>query len=147
MDLIKRNTDYAIRAMVYLAGRRQEEPVSAREISKGQAISYGLICKLLQRLQKNKLVKSSMGPKGGFYLNKKPSEINLLEITEAVQGPLSLNRCLRQAKICPLKKKCTVRKNLAQLQKYLNNSLSGITLSNLSGAGKRRTALERKNYG
>jgi Rrf2 family protein len=104
MDLIRRNTDYAIRAMVYLAKNRQKEPISARQISDGQNISYGLVCKLLQRLKKNKLVKSSMGPKGGFCLNREPSEINLLKIIETIQGPVSLNRCLLNADFCKRKK-------------------------------------------
>jgi Rrf2 family transcriptional regulator, iron-sulfur cluster assembly transcription factor len=132
MDLIRRNTDYAIRAMVYLAKNRQKEPISARQISDGQNISYGLVCKLLQRLKKNKLVKSSMGPKGGFCLNREPSKINLLKIIEVIQGPVSLNRCLFDANFCKRKKNCPVSKKLSKLQKEINRSLAEIKLEELA---------------
>jgi Rrf2 family iron-sulfur cluster assembly transcriptional regulator len=132
MDLIRRNTDYAIRAMVYLAKNRQKEPISARQISGSQNISYGLVCKLLQRLKKNKLVKSSMGPKGGFCLNKEPSKMNLLKIIEVIQGPVSLNRCLLDANFCKRKKNCPVSKKLSKLQKEINRSLGDIKLEELA---------------
>ena len=132
MDLIRRNTDYAIRAVVYLAKNRQKEPVSAKQISGSQNISYGLVCKLLQRLKKNKLVKSSMGPKGGFCLNREPSKINLLKIIEVIQGPVSLNRCLLDANFCKRKKNCPVSKKLSKLQKEINRSLAEIKLEELA---------------
>jgi Rrf2 family transcriptional regulator, iron-sulfur cluster assembly transcription factor len=137
MDLIRRNTDYAIRAVVYLAKNRQKEPISARQISGSQNISYGLVCKLLQRLKKNKLIKSSMGPKGGFCLNGEPSKINLLKIIEVIQGPVSLNRCLLNADFCKRKKNCPVSKKLSKLQKEINRSLAEIKLEELASGGQR----------
>jgi Rrf2 family protein len=129
MDLIRRNTDYAVRAMVYLTKNRRKEPVSSRQISNNQDISYELVCKLLQKLQKNKLVKSSMGPKGGFLLGREPSKINLLEIIEAIQGPVSLNRCQLPVNGCPLKKDCPVGKELKKVQSNINKQLKKLTLS------------------
>jgi Rrf2 family iron-sulfur cluster assembly transcriptional regulator len=134
MDLIRRNTDYAIRAMVYLAKNRQKEPMSARKISDGQNISYGLACKLLQRLQKNRLVKSTMGPKGGFCLNRESSKINLLKIIEVIQGPVSLNRCQLYVRSCPFGKNCPVRKELKKLQSDINSHLRKLTLTSLIGS-------------
>ncbi len=131
MDVLRRNTDYAMRAMVNLAGHYGEAPVSTRDIAQAEDISYELACKLMQKLNKAGLVKSSMGPNGGFGLNRKPAKINLLEIIRAIQGPLSINRCLLGGDVCQRWKDCPITVKLAKLQKYVSNYLGGITLDEL----------------
>ncbi len=131
MDVLRRNTDYAMRAMVNLAGHYEQEPVSTRDIARAEHISYELACKLMQKLNKAGLVKSSMGPNGGFGLNRKPAKINLLEIIRAIQGPLSINRCLLEEDVCPQKDDCSITVELAKLQKYIGKYLRGITLDEL----------------
>ncbi len=132
MDIVRRNTDYAIRAMVALACNYGNGLVSSRTISDGQDIPYQLTCKLMQKISRKRLVKSFMGPQGGFSLSRKPSQISLLEIIEAVQTPLSVNRCLLAKDKCPRKKTCTVRPKLLDLQKYIGSYLSKITLDKLT---------------
>jgi Rrf2 family protein len=131
VDILRRNTDYALRAMVNLAGHYGQESVSTRHIAQAEDISYELACKLMQKLHNAGLVKSSMGPNGGFALSKKPDKINLLEIIEVIQGPLSFNRCLLEGDICPRKDVCEITVELAKLQKYIGNYLRGITLDEL----------------
>ena len=131
MDVLRRNTDYAMRAMVNLAGHYGEEPVSTRDIAQAEDISYELACKLMQKLHNAGLLKSSMGPNGGFGLNRKPAKINLLEIIRAIQGPLSINRCLLGPDVCPHQKGCPITVKLAKLQKYVSNYLGSITLDEL----------------
>jgi len=137
MDILRRNTDYALRAMVNLAENTGKEPISARQIARQENISYQLTCKILQKLNEAMLVKSSMGPKGGFQLRKKPSKINLLQIISAIQGPVRLNRCLLGVNKCPKQPNCLVSKKLAVLQNYMNKFLAEITLTQL---------LKRKGY-
>ncbi len=131
MDILRRNTDYALRAMLNLAGHYGQEPVSTRQIAEAEDISYELTCKLMQKLHSAGLVQSSMGPNGGFDLSKKPDKINMLEIIEAIQGPLSLNRCLLEEAICPNKDGCAITVELAKLQKHIDKYLSIITLDEL----------------
>ena len=130
MDILRRNTDYALRAMVNLAKHWQQKPVSTKEVANKENISYHLACKLMQKLHNAGVVESSMGPKGGFGLNREPSKIDLLEIIEAIQGPLSLNRCLLR-NACRRRKSCAISKKLAGLQKYIDSYLRGITLDEL----------------
>ena len=145
MDVLRRNTDYALRAMVNLAGHFGQEPVSTRDIARAEDISYDLACKLMQKLHNAGLLKSSMGPNGGVGLNRKPAKINLLEIIRAIQGPLSINRCLLGGDVCPHQKDCPIRGKLAKLQKYIGNYLRGITLDELLRSKSAKNKGKAKN--
>ena len=131
MDVLRRNTDYALRIMVHLALRSGGEPVSTRELARAEEISYPLACKLMQMLNKAKLVKSFMGPAGGFGLVREPEEINLLDMITAIQGPLALNRCLVDVDACRRAKNCPVSKKLKKLQQHINGYLADVTLAEL----------------
>jgi Rrf2 family protein len=132
MDIIRRNTDYALRAMVELADRFGNGPVATKELSDRQNIPYQLACKLLQRLNKARIVKSTMGPAGGFVLSSNPSKITVRQVVEAVQGPVRLNRCLLDKKLCPLSRNCTINPELDRLQKNIDVFLERLTLKQLS---------------
>ena len=132
MDVIRRNTDYALRMMVHLAGVAADRTASTKEISNEQDISYVLACKLMQKLHKAKLVESKMGAKGGFRLSRDPSKITLLEMIAAIQGPVTLNRCLLAIDACKRQRKCTVSAKLVELQKSMDTFFAGVTLDELA---------------
>ena len=131
MDILRRNTDYALRAMVNLAGHYGEDPVSTRDISQTEDISYQLACKLMQKLNNAGLVKSSMGPHGGFVLSRTPTKINLAEVIDAIQGPLSLSRCLLGENVCQRQSSCPITVKLSELQKNIGDYLQSIMLDEL----------------
>ena len=139
MDVLRRNTDYALRAMVNLASHYGNEPISTRTVAAEEDISYQLACKLMQRLQKAKLVTSCMGANGGFRLNREPSKISLLEVINAIQGPISLNRCLLGVNACPKQKGCSVRSKLVGLQDCISGYLTGIMLDDLASYRGKKT--------
>jgi Rrf2 family protein len=117
--------------MVNLASHFNEEFISARQLANEGNFSYQLGCKILQKLHNAKLVKSSMGPKGGFTLSRKPSEINLMEIIIALQGGIRLNRCLLGGEGCEFEPECEINTKLACLQLYIDGYLGGITLQEI----------------
>ena len=131
MDILRRNTDYALRMMAYLAVHFEQGPISTKDVSGDTDIPYYLSCKLMQKLQKADLIESSMGPKGGFKLSKTPSSISLLKIIETIQGTVSLNRCLVDVSACVRQRSCPVNKKLAGLQEYIATFLRDITLDQL----------------
>ncbi|MCK4887844.1 MAG: Rrf2 family transcriptional regulator [Planctomycetes bacterium] len=155
MDVIRRNTDYALRLMVGIAsagttvsagtaasagpmvsaGRAASAGpmVSARKLSGEQDVPYQLACKLLQKLHGAGFLQSRMGAKGGFMLAKKPCAISLADMINAIQGPLSLNRCMLGKDQCPKQPNCPIGKKLKGLQNYIEGFLTDVTLEELSG--------------
>ncbi len=148
MDVVRRNTDYAVRLMVHLAKEYGQGPVSTRVAAKDEGVSYPLACKLMQKLHGSKLIDSCMGPKGGFSLGRAPGEITLLEVVEAIQGPISINRCLLSSDACARQMDCSVRAKLVGVQDTILSSLSSITFDDLSRSrnGKQRKS-ERTSEG
>jgi Rrf2 family protein len=144
MDVVRRNTDYALRAMIYLAEHYSNGTASAKELARQGDIPYQLVCKLLQRLNNAKLVKSSRGARGGFQLNRGPADITVLKVIEVIQGRLRLNRCLLSSNKCPRQKKCPVRVKLAELQKTISSYLGSITLDELAKKGRTRAKTVRR---
>jgi Rrf2 family protein len=130
MNVIRQNTDYALRVLVILARHYGNEPVSTRILARQGQIAYQFACKIMQHLHGAKLVKSSMGPKGGFFLAGPPSKINVLQVIQALQGPVSLNKCFG-IEGCRRRPNCPVSASLAGLQKQIEVSLRNITLAGL----------------
>jgi Rrf2 family iron-sulfur cluster assembly transcriptional regulator len=132
MDIVRRNTDYAARMMVHLAKHHGNGPISTKAVADQERVPYQLACKLMQKLNNVKLVKSCMGPKGGFVLAREPSNISLLEVVEAIQGVISINRCVLDEDACSRSKVCTVREKLADIQNGMTKELAAITLDELT---------------
>ena len=138
MDILRRNTDYALRIMAVLASQSEGKSVSARQLASEGKLSYDLGCKILQRLHKAELVQSRMGPKGGFSLSREPSAITLMEIISVLQGGVQLNRCLLDGYGCEFQPECEINAKLAHLQQHIDNYLGGITLAEITKAKDKR---------
>lgn len=128
MNILRRNTDYALRAMVNLAGRYGGDVVSTRQLSREEGISYQYAAKIMQLLHGARLVKSTMGPHGGFALARAPEEVSLLDVIQAVQGSVSLNACFLDVDPCPRRAKCRISSKIAGLQEYIEKFMADITL-------------------
>jgi Rrf2 family protein len=131
MDIVRRNTDYAFRLAISLASRHGQDPVPARILSEECGVSYQLACKLLQQLGVGGVVGSRMGPKGGFFMKKHPSEVTLEHIIETTQGPLTVNCCMFSLDACVRQDNCTLNTKLHGLQKMISGFLGGTTLADL----------------
>jgi len=132
MDVLRRNTDYGLRMMATLAKHfNNGQLMSARQLASDGHFSYQLGCKLLQKLHRAELVKSGMGPKGGFILSREPSKITLMEIITVLQGGIRLNRCLLGGNGCEFQDECEISTKLACLQLYIEDYLGGITLEEI----------------
>ena len=132
MEVIRRNTDYGLRMMVILAKHSGNgELLSASQLACQGNISYEVGRKLLQKLRDAKLVKSVMGSKGGFKLNRKPSDISLKAIINVLQDQLYLNECMIDSQRCEFQPECEISVKLACLQEILCDYLESVTLDKI----------------
>lgn len=86
---------YAVFATTHLAERGNGTPIQGRDIAEACGIPSGHLLKILQQLVRAQILSSERGPAGGFILRKAPGEITLLEIVEAIDGPINGDLMLR----------------------------------------------------
>lgn len=85
---ISRSTGYGLIAVGFVAQHYQEGAVLAQRVSKAYNIPLEYLLKILQQLVKAEVLRSKRGPRGGFSLARPAEQINLLDIIEAVDGPM-----------------------------------------------------------
>lgn len=93
---------------MYFLSINPDRLVSTKEIATTFSISENHLAKVLQRLVKVGLIDSIRGPKGGFNLGRSSDQITLLEIYEAIEGPLELSDCLLSKPICGGGENCII---------------------------------------
>lgn len=86
---ISRSTSYAVLAVGYIAKNRDKGIILSQVISKKYNIPLEYLLKILQQLVRANILRSKRGPQGGFTMAKASSRISLLEIIEAVEGPMT----------------------------------------------------------
>lgn len=130
---INQATDYGFRAALYLAGRPDLFWVDAQTIAQAEKIPMRYLLKIMPALIKAGIVKSQRGAGGGYGLARDPAQISLLDILTAIEGPITLNRCLLDARLCSKEgpPHCKVHQALHTIQQHLNQDFSQVCLADL----------------
>jgi Rrf2 family protein len=132
MIRLSKRTDYGLMAIRHLGLLPAGACRSAREIAHEYRIPPALMAKLLQRLARKGLVSSQHGTKGGYHIARRPREITLREVIEAIEGPVALVECLDPCKGgCPQDGTCTVKRPLLAIQRKISAILGRMTLGDL----------------
>lgn len=130
---IGKRVDYALRALSYLAAQTSGSTVSRREIQTKQDIPAHFLSKIMKRLESGGFVQSYMGARGGFVLKRAPQEINLKEVYECLEGPLTLMGCLEEKeRACRYCSVCSQISIWHEAQRILANYLAGISLQHIA---------------
>lgn len=130
--MLSKKTDYAIRALIYLAIHKGET-LSTKKISEDLNIPYKFLTQIILELTKKEFITSKRGSKGGILLKKNPHEINLLQIVEAVDGPFTIHQCAAELnEPCYFSINCPVKENLEKIENQARQVLQSITLDKIS---------------
>jgi Rrf2 family protein len=123
---ITRQADYALRAMIFLAEMEPNQRAATSQIAEVQHIPPSFLAKIISQLSIAGLIHTSRGARGGVSLARSPEEISILEVVEAIDGPISLNECTGDPDSCPFGESCTLHElwctTQAELVAKLRNS-------------------------
>ncbi len=128
---ITRQADYAVRAMVHVGRLPLGSRVSTATISEAEKTPLPFLTKVIAHLVRSGLVTTNRGMGGGVSVARAPQEITLLEILEAIEGPILLNRCLQRQGMCEIEHRCPVHDVWAKIQHSLVKQLGSVTVSEL----------------
>jgi len=128
-----KRADYGLMAIHYIAINDGFGAVSAKRIAEEFAIPPELMAKILQRLAKQGLVVSTNGPKGGYALARRPTEITVGQVIRALEGPISIVSCLEDSE-CPQMEKCSLRRPVHKIQAAISQVLDTMSLAELTSA-------------
>jgi len=130
MKLITRDTDYAVRALTYIANHK-DKTISVSELVEVLRIPRPFLRKILQILNKKRILKSLKGQGGGFNLALAPDKIFIADLMEIFQGPLKINECIFKKRICPGRNLCILKMKIDAIEDYVIKQLRSITLEAL----------------
>lgn len=126
---ITRQADYALRAMLYLAQMEPAQRAATSQIAAEQHIPPSFLAKIISQLSIAGLIHTSRGARGGVSLARSPEEISILEVVEAIDGPISLNECTHSAGSCVFGETCPLRPLWCETQAELVSRLRSTTFA------------------
>ncbi len=132
MIKLSKMTDYAVVCLGMLA-RRPGYSMSANELSKETGLALYTVQKLLKLLvSKSDFVKANRGALGGYMLNRNSSEISVVEIIEALDGPITLTSCVDNSEsFCESSDICFLGGKWNKINEIIRKSLNDISLKEL----------------
>jgi Rrf2 family protein len=129
---ITRQADYAVRAMVYLAQLGQDRRAATSQIAQDKQIPPSFLAKIVSQLSVAGLLQTSRGAHGGVSLARSPEEITLLDVVEAIDGPILLNECVSENNGCVFGEKCPMKPVWCDAQAELVNNLKNTTFAQIN---------------
>jgi Rrf2 family protein len=137
---LTRAADYAVRVMIHLAGLPPETRASRAELAVSAECPEQFLSKVLQSLTRAGLVLSHRGNTGGFELPDIHRAATLLEVVEAIEGPINLNVCLNSDRSCTRQEWCPAHDVWVGAQAAVAQVLRDSTIAELAGQAATRKA-------
>jgi Rrf2 family protein len=128
---ITRQADYALRAMLFLADLDNSTRAATSQIAKEKQIPPSFLAKIISQLSIAGIINTSRGARGGVTLARPAEEITLLEVIEAIDGPIALNQCTLSKNGCPFMENCPIHDVWCEAQDELVKRLSSTNFAQM----------------
>ncbi|HEY4555515.1 MAG TPA: SUF system Fe-S cluster assembly regulator [Lysobacter sp.] len=123
-------TDYATVVMTVLAGR-PDAVLSAAELAERAGLETPTVSKVLKPLAQAGLVEGFRGANGGYRLARPAERIGLIDIVEAMEGPLAMTECSVHDGQCGIEHSCSARANWRRINDVVVDALRSVTLAEM----------------
>ncbi|MCH4821816.1 Rrf2 family transcriptional regulator [Gramella lutea] len=135
--MLSKKTKYGIKALAYIARKKDRKPVQASEISESENISQKFLESIMLELRKSGFLGSKKGKGGGYYLIKEPGEIRMTAVIRVLEGPIAMVPCVslnyyEKCDDCPDEKTCSVHKLMIQVRDASLDVLGENTLEDIA---------------
>jgi Rrf2 family iron-sulfur cluster assembly transcriptional regulator len=128
---LTRGSDYGLRGMLYMARQPLGQVCLVSQVAAAENLPESYLAKIFQDLARNRLLMSHRGAKGGFSLVSDPQEISLLQVIEAVEGPIAIAPCLDVREGCERIDLCEIYDALDLAQTQMVSILQQTSLADL----------------
>lgn len=128
---ITMNSDYALRAMIEVAGGSSGEIISIVRVSEAAEIPESFLRKIIPQLRKAGLIRTIRGNHGGITLARPAASISLLDIILPIEEHLGLHRCVLHNDRCDRKTRCSVHDVWKDIENQVRHILAGHSLEQL----------------
>lgn len=130
MNFLARKTDYAVRALIYMA-EKSPLRISTADLHRDLALPRSFMRGVLQTLQKAGYLESVKGQGGGFVLSKPVEAIYLNDLFVLFQGSLSMGDCLFRKKLCVCARSCPLRREIKEIEAFALERLQKAAIASL----------------
>jgi len=134
--MLSKKTKYGIKALTFIARRKNNQPVQIAAIAESENISQKFLESILLTLRKGGFLGSKKGKGGGYYLLKEPKDIKIAPIMRILEGPIAMVPCVslnfyEKCADCPDENACAVHNLMIEVRDSTLNIFNNKSLADL----------------
>ena len=131
MKLFRKDSNYAVRTLVYIARQNQSGPISSTHASQALGIPINFLRRIFSILIQSGILKGKEGARGGVMLGRPPSQINVWEVIQGLQGDIKICNSNHDNELCRDRDVCVMRKRIVEIEKLIVREFRKITIQTL----------------
>ncbi len=128
---LDRRSEYAMRAVLDIAAQADPQWRKKREIAQATGVPINYLAQILATLVQARILVARPGPRGGYGLGRPAARITVLEVIEALEGPVRAENCVLRGGTCNWAEPCAVHTSWTRAQEAIVAELQGTTVAHV----------------
>jgi len=131
MKLFRKDSNYAVRTLVYISQQKQSEPISSTRVSEALGIPKNYLRRIFSKLISAGILNATEGARGGVTLAISPQKVSVGDIILALQGQMIICNTTHEKKLCSNYEACIIRKRIMEIENMVRTEFHKITIQSL----------------
>lgn len=129
MNKMNKKMEYALMALKHISQKAPQDLTTAKEISDQMHIPFEVTAKVLQSLASRGLLKAEYGANGGYMLARSLAEVSVHNLSEMLEGHITLTKCLSHDEPCEISSTCNITNPISNLNKKVQEFYKSVSLN------------------